>query len=97
MTLGLVGRKLPDVNITATDGRDVMLSSLKGLTVIYAYPRTSPPEGKAIAGWSDIPGAKGCTPQSCGFRDHFADLKEASVAHVCKRCFYPTLISSPLF
>ncbi|AXI44005.1 peroxiredoxin [Sulfitobacter sp. SK011] len=82
MTQALVGQHLPDVTLLPSDGRDVAMSGLVGLTVIYIYPRTSPPDGNAIAGWSDIPGAKGCTPQSCGFRDHHAELTDAGVAQV---------------
>lgn len=82
MSSDLIGRALPHVTLWATDGREITLSDLKGLAVIYAYPRTSPPDGNAIAGWSDIPGAKGCTPQSCGFRDHFTELTDAGATHV---------------
>jgi peroxiredoxin len=75
--------KLPDVTLTAThDGPAVNLSKLKGRTVLYIYPRTGVPGVDAPPGWDDIPGARGCTPQSCGFRDHFADLKALGVAHV---------------
>ncbi len=82
MTTNLVGQSLPDLALTATDGRIVKLSNLKGLAIIYAFPRTSPADGKAIEGWSEIPGAKGCTPQSCGFRDHYNELTDAGAAHV---------------
>lgn len=80
--LRLIGRRLPDVALPATDGTQVNLARLDGLSVIYAYPRTSPPDGTSVPGWSEMPGAKGCTPQSCGFRDHFAELHELGVAHV---------------
>ena len=78
----LTGRSLPDIELTATRGGSVNLSRLSGVTVVYTYPRTSPPNEPAIEGWSEIPGAKGCTPQSCGFRDHFADLSNAGATHV---------------
>ncbi len=58
------------------------LSKLKGRTVVYIYPRTGVPGVDAPPGWDDIPGARGCTPQSCGFRDHFAELKALGVGHV---------------
>jgi len=77
-----MGRRLPDIELAATSGALVNLAQLGGLTVVYAYPRTSAPDGTAIPGWSEIPGAKGCTPQSCGFRDHFADLHDAGATHV---------------
>ena len=63
-------------------GPEVNLSKLKGRTVVYIYPRTGVPGVDAPPGWDDIPGARGCTPQSCGFRDHFAELKRLGVAHV---------------
>ncbi len=78
----LAGAKLPDVALPATSGPDVNLSRLKGRTVVYIYPRTGVPGVDAPPGWDDIPGARGCTPQSCGFRDHFAELKALGVAHL---------------
>ena len=58
------------------------LSRLPGRTVVYIYPRTGRPGQATPTGWDAIPGARGCTPQSCGFRDHFADLKRLGVAHL---------------
>jgi peroxiredoxin len=78
----LPGKKLPDLALPATSGPAVNLSKLKGRTVVYIYPRTGVPGVDAPPGWDDIPGARGCTPQSCGFRDHFADLKALGVSHV---------------
>jgi len=75
----LTGAKLPDIVLRATSGAPVNLSKLKGRTVVYVYPRTGVPGVDAPPGWDDIPGARGCTPQSCGFRDHFADLKRLDV------------------
>ena len=74
--------RLPDLALPATNGADVNLSRLKGRTVIYAYPRTGRPGQPLPEGWDAIPGARGCTPQSCGFRDHFADLKRLGVAQL---------------
>jgi peroxiredoxin len=79
-TRHLTGMRLPDIALTATDGTTVNLSRLKGRTVVYVYPRTGRPGVPAPDGWDAIPGARGCTPQSCGFRDHFADLKGLGVA-----------------
>jgi peroxiredoxin len=78
----LAGTKLPDLALPATSGPAVNLSKLKGRAVVYIYPRTGVPGVDAPPGWDDIPGARGCTPQSCGFRDHFAELKALGVGHV---------------
>jgi peroxiredoxin len=78
----LPGTKLPDLALPATSGPAVNLSKLKGRAVVYIYPRTGVPGVDAPPGWDDIPGARGCTPQSCGFRDHFAELKALGVSHV---------------
>jgi peroxiredoxin len=71
----LAGMKLASVSLPATDGRLIDLSTLHGRTVVYAYPRTGKPGIENPAGWDQIPGARGCTPQSCSFRDHFAETK----------------------
>jgi peroxiredoxin (alkyl hydroperoxide reductase subunit C) len=75
--------RLPDVALGATDGSTVSLASLPGRTVVYAYPRTGEP-GKAmlVPEWDQIPGARGCTPQSCAFRDHHAELTSAGADRV---------------
>jgi peroxiredoxin len=78
----LAGASVPDITLPATDGSTVNLAKLSGLTVVYVYPRTGVPGVDAPPGWDDIPGARGCTPQSCGFRDHFSDLKALGVAQV---------------
>src|SRR6267154_2235612 len=59
-----------------------LLSTLQGRTVAYVYPRTGDPNAGVPEGWDAIPGARGCTPQSCAFRDHFADLKRLGVAQL---------------
>jgi peroxiredoxin len=78
----LPGMRLPDIALAASDGTTVNLSKLTGRTVLYIYPRTGRPGVALPTGWDDIPGARGCTPQSCGFRDHAADLKKLGVAHL---------------
>jgi peroxiredoxin len=78
----LAGTRLPDLMLAATDGSNVYLSKLAGRTVIYIYPRTGVPGIDPPPGWDMIPGARGCTPQSCSFRDHFAELRGLGVAHV---------------
>jgi peroxiredoxin len=81
-TKHLAGMTLPDLAVPATDGQSVNLSKLKGRTVVYVYPRTGVPGVDAPPGWDDIPGARGCTPQSCSFRDHFGELKRLGVAQL---------------
>lgn len=78
----LAGMALPDLALPATDGTQVNVSKLKGRTVVYIYPRTGVPGVDPPDGWDLIPGARGCTPQSCSFRDHFAELKALGIARV---------------
>ena len=78
----LAGAALPAISLAATDGTRVDLAALEGLTVIYVYPRTGEPGKQVPASWDAIPGARGCTPQSCAFRDHFAELKALGVAQL---------------
>ena len=70
----LVGLALPTGQLPATDGTSVSLASLPGLTVVYAYPRTGAAGETPNDEWNSIPGARGCTPQSCAFRDHHSQL-----------------------
>jgi peroxiredoxin len=78
----LTGVRLPDLALAATDGSAVNLGGLAGRTVVYAYPRTGEPGQPSPEGWDAIPGARGCTPQSCGFRDHFAELERLGIAQL---------------
>jgi len=71
----LAGLSLPDLALPATDGSQVSLARLPGRNVIYIYPMTGRPDRPLPDGWARIPGARGCTPQSCGFRDHHAELQ----------------------
>lgn len=71
----LPGMRLPPVALPATSGGPVDLSSLPGRTIVYCYPRTGRPDEDLPRGWDEIPGARGCTPQSCAFRDHHAELQ----------------------
>src|SRR4029077_1137934 len=75
----LFGARLPDLALTATDGVAVNLSHLAGRTIVYVYPRTGRPGQAAPTGWDGIPGARGCTPQSCSCRDHFDQLRRLGV------------------
>ncbi|HSS46682.1 MAG TPA: peroxiredoxin [Burkholderiales bacterium] len=74
----LPGLRLPLIALSATSGGKVDLSSLAGTTVLYCYPRTGRPDQELPPGWNDIPGARGCTPQSCAFRDHHQELRRLS-------------------
>ncbi len=79
----LVGTRIPPVSLVATDDTSVTLSALPGRSVVFAYPRTGEP-GKIslVDDWDMIPGARGCTPQTCSFRDLFAELKAAGAQRV---------------
>jgi peroxiredoxin len=71
----LVGMAVPRVALPSTAGRDVLLAETgRPRTVVYAYPRTGEPGKPLPDGWDLIPGARGCTPQSCSFRDHHQEL-----------------------
>jgi len=71
----LPGMRLPPVSLASTSGGVVDLSALPGRTVVYCYPMTGRPDRSLPTGWDEIPGARGCTPQSCSFRDHHAELR----------------------
>ena len=70
----LTGTRVPSIALPSTRGTAVDLSVLPGRTVVYCYPRTGRPNEDPPPGWNAIPGARGCTPQSCGFRDHHAEM-----------------------
>lgn len=73
----LPGRRLPGIEVVASDGTLVDLSAVASpWTVVYVYPRTGVPGVDPPTGWNDIPGARGCTPQSCAFRDVHGELAE---------------------
>jgi peroxiredoxin len=78
----LDGARWAHLALQATDGSAVDLSRLPGRSVVYVYPRTGRPGVAPPDGWDAIPGARGCTPQSCGFRDHFQELRSLGVARV---------------
>jgi peroxiredoxin len=79
----LAGMRMPNATLAATDGEDVELSGLgPGRSVIYVYPMTGVPGVALPDGWDEIPGARGCTPESCGFRDHHAELLAAGAGAV---------------
>jgi len=78
----LLGLTLPPLSLAATAGSSVDLGALSGLTVLYFYPRTGRPDEPLPEGWDMIPGARGCTPQSCAFRDDFAELQALGVSAI---------------
>ncbi len=77
----LPGTKLPDLELMSTDG-PLRLSDLGGRAVVYLYPRAGRPGVPMLPGWDSIPGARGCTPQACAFRDHAAELRELGASLV---------------
>jgi peroxiredoxin len=87
----LPGAPVPAIALPATDGTTVDLSALEARTVVYAYPRTGVPgEDHLVPDWDEIPGARGCTPESCGFRDHHAELLAAGASAVFGLSTQPT-------
>ena len=75
----LVGMRLPSLLLQGTNGKAVDLSKIAGLLVVYGYPMTGQPHVPLPEGWNDIPGARGCTPQTCGYRDHYDVFKDMGV------------------
>lgn len=76
---GLLGKRLPALKLQATSGQSVDVSALPGTTVVYCYPLTGRPDLSLPHGWDEIPGARGCTPQACAFRDHYQELQDLGV------------------
>lgn len=78
----LSGKHLPDITLTTTAGDNISLAQLNSLTVLFIYPMTGRPDTPLPSGWDDIPGARGCTPQSCAFRDLYSEFQQ------CKATLY---------
>lgn len=77
----LSGMRMPHVALLSTSGRRVDVAGLEtGRTVLYVYPRTGRPDRAVPKAWDAIPGARGCTPESCGFRDHHSELSALGAA-----------------
>lgn len=76
----LHNRSLPPVKLNTTNNEVIDFSSIKGRVVIYLYPMTGQPDKALPDGWDEIPGARGCTPQSCSFRDHHSELKKLNTS-----------------
>jgi peroxiredoxin len=87
----LPGRAMPALSLPATSGGQVALDALgSGRTVVYVYPMTGRPGVDLPEGWDDIPGARGCTPESCGFRNLYTELRAAGAAQVFGLSSQPT-------
>jgi len=67
----LLGMMIPPIELPATNGKSVKLAEEKGYVVVYCYPMTGRPDQTLPENWDQIPGARGCTPQSCAFRDQY--------------------------
>ncbi|MDR3082006.1 MAG: peroxiredoxin, partial [Streptomyces sp.] len=79
----LRGARMPQLELHATDGATISLETLgAGRTVLYIYPLTGRPGTDLPEGWDSIPGARGCTAETCGFRDHHQDLLTAGATQV---------------
>ncbi len=76
----LRGMRVPSVPLPSTANRMIDVAGLPGRTVVFCYPATGKPHEPSPPGWDQIPGARGCTPQSCAFRDHYQDLQALGVA-----------------
>jgi peroxiredoxin len=74
----LPGMRLPHLELPATSGKLVAIDRLgPGRTVLYVQPLAGRPDRELPSGWNAIPGAAGCVPETCGFRDRYAELRDA--------------------
>jgi peroxiredoxin len=73
---------MPSVLLPATSVDQLDVSSLSDLSIVFCYPRTGAPGETITDDWNSIPGARGCTPQACSFKDEMAELRELGVKHV---------------
>jgi len=78
----LTGTAVPSISLSSTSGTSVDVSSLDGLTIVFCYPRTGAPGENIPESWNLIPGARGCTPQACSFRDTSTELLGLGVRHI---------------
>ncbi|KAF2104540.1 thioredoxin-like protein [Rhizodiscina lignyota] len=81
-TSHLSGSIMPSVSLPATDDSSIDLTTLPGLVIAFCYPRTGAPKETVPDSWNAIPGARGCTPQACSFRDLFSELASYNVSRV---------------
>jgi peroxiredoxin len=73
---------MPCISLSDTSGQSIDVASFSGLTIIFCYPRTGAPGETITDDWNAIPGARGCTPQACSFRDELAELRKLGVQNV---------------
>ncbi|KAI7610467.1 hypothetical protein KC343_g11920, partial [Hortaea werneckii] len=78
----LLGQTFPSIPIPSTSGTTIDISALSGLSIIFFYPRTAAPNEQVPPEWNEIPGARGCTPQACSFRDSADDFLTFGVNHI---------------
>jgi peroxiredoxin len=78
----LAGLQVPDISLASTVGDSVNLARIRGRTLVFCYPRTGEPGRPVLHEWDEIPGARGCTLQCCGFRDSYSELKIAGADYV---------------
>jgi peroxiredoxin len=80
----LTSLEIPSISLppTSNPSNPVNISQLPGLTVIFCYPRTGAPGEVVPPAWDSIPGARGCTPQACSFRDNLPQLKSLGVTQL---------------
>ncbi len=71
----LIGTPLPSIALPSTHRGRVDISQVPGRVIVYCYPMTGRPGEALPEGWDDIPGARGCTPQACSFRDHHKEME----------------------
>lgn len=75
----LEGMQVPLIALTGSSGNTVIIGAAQGIVVVYFYPLIGRPDSPPMLGWNDIPGARGCTPQSCGFRDLYTEFNALGV------------------
>jgi peroxiredoxin len=68
----LLDSRVPSIFLKGVSGKSIDLSSVEGTVVIFFYPMNGRPDSPPMIGWNDIPGARGCTPQVCSFRDNYS-------------------------
>ena len=78
----LQGATIPAMKLASTSGQCIDISILSGITVVFAYPMTGRPDKPLPDGWDQIPGARGCTPQSCSFGNLYSDMKLLGISHL---------------